>query len=635
MKLIDNYYEQLKKCLTINDISNMMNTRVYPKSDKSKFEDDFILLPTSTKYFNKLDLSLDNKFLEVALKLFIFLKLDGYLGLIPRGSGKISYVTDLRYIFKIIEKYQPRISSFQDISSNTFELFIDSYYKENNKKEFFRGYSKLYKLLEVCQYANNYLPVFLEIDSHIITKGRKFSQFKIDYKNEVKKKNNHIGKTKPYDLSKLKLIMEYAINYLEKNHMDGIIATEMYIKTKNGAKKGTPRHIYAYNLIKSCTHSFNDEKLKNLREKVINTSSPCIKKEGHSINKVVQTLIESSEYLEACCTIILLLTTGMRKSELILMNRYPQITNDEFYNLTRVIYKTSNSENGFKHEMPIPKISKKAIEVLSRISELKDGKSKGNLIVGSISGEVKANANLRIKRMINIITKEIKIDVSPNPHQFRHSMAFLIAKINVKDGLELARLFLGHSNISMTLQYMGHYNYLLSNAIKELNKKESFLLVNKVINEIEDGRKLYGEKGERLTENYQFKGSYAEKFTDLLNKSLLDLIEKGKLIIIQTDVCLCMHDLTKPEEMLCQRGFNIQNFIGENPKSFCCEGARCSNAIFTEAHIEKLEVGYIDERLKKRLEKNIFFIESGGFKNEPFLKMINKYKDAHRKGEAV
>lgn len=64
---------------------------------------------------------------------------------------------------------------------------------------------------------------------------------------------------------------------------------------------------------------------------------------------------------------------------------------------------------------------------------------------------------------------------------------------------------------------------------------------------LENDKKFYGEKIEFLTDNIVFKGSYSEKFTDLLNKNLLELINKGKIAIIQTPVSLCIHDLTKPE----------------------------------------------------------------------------------------
>ena len=84
-----------------------------------------------------------------------------------------------------------------------------------------------------------------------------------------------------------------------------------------------------------------------------------------------------------------------------------------------------------------------------------------------------------------------------------------------------------------------------------------------------------GEKIEFLTDNIVFKGSYSEKFTDLLNKNLLELINKGKIAIIQTPVSLCIHDLTKPEEMVCQRGFNLRNIVFNNPFPSLCEAERC------------------------------------------------------------
>ncbi|PHR72798.1 MAG: hypothetical protein COA66_05965 [Arcobacter sp.] len=635
----NDYIEDMKYCITINSVGSLMNEKPYPTLEKSNFQDNHVLLPKSSKALNRMDFRLENTFLELVLRLMVFLKLDGMLGYRPIGSGKITYAQEVRYILRKIQEIQPTIRSFNELRSETIDVVIDEYYNEENRKEKTSVYQKLHKIIEFAKYGNDFLPSFLQLDISIILNSKKYEKVKNDYRMESKAKEERGSDRKPYNLVKLKTLVGYAIEYLEKNSEDCLLATKIYIDAKNTNTRGNSRHTHAHKAIKNNSYRFSEPKLSEIQKEISLSNTLYIsvnrKKKGLSVERIISSLLDSSKKLEACCIIILLMTTGMRKSEAILLPRYPIISDDDYSNLKRIVYKTARTDEGFEHSMPIPKITKKAIEILSRISEIKDGKSKGNLIIGSPEGDVNADPSQRIQYLINRLCEDIGIKDPPIPHQFRHAIAFLIASINQKNGLELARLFLGHTSITMTLQYMGHYNLMLKKSINELHAKESEHLIGEIINEIKDGRNLYGKKGERLTANYQFKGSYSEEFTDLLNTSLLELIKKGKLAIIQTPVSLCMHDLTKPEEMVCQRGFHINNFIGENPKPSRCEAENCTNAVFTESHVEKLRVGTIDKKLKKRLEKNRFFVESGGFEEDPFSKIISKYENDKKLREVV
>jgi hypothetical protein len=68
--------------------------------------------------------------------------------------------------------------------------------------------------------------------------------------------------------------------------------------------------------------------------------------------------------------------------------------------------------------------------------------------------------------------------------------------------------------------------------------------------------------------------------------------------------------------------------INNRPIPSKCKGANCSNSIFFEEHIEKLKknmYGNIDPELKARLEKNTYFLNAGGFNQDPYYKLIKKY----------
>ena len=77
------------------------------------------------------------------------------------------------------------------------------------------------------------------------------------------------------------------------------------------------------------------------------------------------------------------------------------------------------------------------------------------------------------------------------------------------------------------------------------------------------------------------------------------------------------------------------NIFLNGPEPSNCKGANCSNAIFFEEHIEKLKNSVdkkIEPHLKERLEKNIYFMEAGGFEQEPFIKLIKEYDNYKDKG---
>lgn len=63
-----------------------------------------------------------------------------------------------------------------------------------------------------------------------------------------------------------------------------------------------------------------------------------------------------------------------------------------------------------------------------------------------------------------------------------------------------------------------------------------------------------------------------------------------------------MHDLSKPEELACQRGFNFNEIILNGPAPSRCKEANCSNSLFFEEHIEKLKE-IMKYELKSRLER--------------------------------
>lgn len=631
--MIDNYIKDLRKCLTIEDVENVMNGRIYKHSNNSKFEDNYIELPNRTGTYTKKNLRFENKIYEILFKVFLFLKLDNLVGKVSLGTGMSHYAAMLKIILLDIEKEQPLINHFGDLRITTIDKIAINYLNNKNIK-YTTNQEKTRKLIEWLVYVNNNVPYFLRINKDIIHNANHLHLLHKKSKEEKRKDDESPSKRLPYSLANLKKIVSFSIQYMENYSNDALLAGEMFIKSRQYSD--TAKYNYLYNEIGNNIFDIKEPSLKGIQDEInSDENSYTINKSGIRVIRVKNIsakLLEINKKLEASCLVIILMTTGMRNSELVNLKRYPKIEDDEYYHIKRVITKTAKTDEGEEHSICIPLITKKAIEILSQIGEIKDGKKDGKIMSRSlqITSNNKNEADLSgaILNLIKYLCRFINIKKPPLVHQFRHAIAFLIARINQKDGYELARLLLGHKSIRMTLRYLGHYNIYIRNALSEFYQKESTFLLDEITTGLENDKKFYGEKIEFLTDNIVFKGSYSEKFTDLLNKNLLELINKGKIAIIQTPVSLCIHDLTKPEEMVCQRGFNLRNIVFNNPFPSLCEAERCKNAIFTESNIEHLisQVKDIPADIKNRLEKNKFFVENGAFNEEPFSKIINQYK---------
>ena len=132
--MIGNYIKDLRKCLTIEDVENVMKGRIYKHSNYSKFEDNYIELPNRTGTYTKKDLRFENKIYEILFKVFLFLKLDNLVGKVSLGTGMSHYAAMLKIILLDIEKEQPLINHFGDLRITTIDKIAINYLNNKNRK---------------------------------------------------------------------------------------------------------------------------------------------------------------------------------------------------------------------------------------------------------------------------------------------------------------------------------------------------------------------------------------------------------------------------------------------------------------------------------------------------------------------
>ena len=627
-------HDILDKLITEEDVREFFKDKKFPNSGNSNFFDKNILLVATGGILTNYEIKVSG-ISELYIRIILFLKLSGYMGNTPRGNGEYAYLSHLHSFVNEVSS-DNEITRIDEIDNNLFDKYIIN---NIELKKFSNVHikRKITVFFEYLDYKIN-LPYFLQVNDNIF-KSKRYEQLKRAAEEEIKEKTSGIGKKETYPLPDLKIIISDSIQFIELYSDECLEVAKFYISIIS--LKQEPKYSKSYDFFKKKKNIFNEPSLKRIQNLICLSKTKYVN-DGHGINlgrsvelPPVITIMNVVEQLEVSCISIILLMTGMRAEELAMLDRELKITHDEHIHLERIVYKTAATENGEPLSMPIPIVCKKALEILSELAFIKDGNKNGSILLSALHyTNVQEVRPSRINYLLIRYCERLELEPI-TPHLFRHAMAFLIVHINESDGLELARMFLGHTSIEMTLQYMAHYNNLLRDAVEEVRKIESEQLVEKITEEVANRKKLFGKDCNRLMPNHKFAGQQVDEFVKLLRKGLLKLIEEKKIAILQTPVSLCIHDLSKPEELACQRGFNIEEIVANGPFPSRCKGPICSNALFFEEDIKKLKNSLytdIEPTLKKRLEQNTYFMESGGFEQEPYRKIIKEYDKYKEEG---
>ncbi|RDX35468.1 hypothetical protein DZA35_00375, partial [Arcobacter sp. HD9-500m-PIT-SAG03] len=172
----------------------------------------------------------------------------------------------------------------------------------------------------------------------------------------------------------------------------------------------------------------------------------------------------------------------------------------------------------------------------------------------------------------------------------------------------------------------------------ELEKERSEKLIDRIVDRVEGNEKIFGENAKYLNPDVAFVGKQADEFRMSLKKNLRELVKEEKFSIVQSTHCMCIHDLSRPQDLKCQAGYDMENIVTKKGTNVSrCEGANCSNSIFFEEDVKKLKeiYGHIDDEIKERLERNTVFMETGGFENVPYHRLFKQYDEYCQTKDAV
>lgn len=620
--LKQNILEKLPNCQNETAVIELLKDEIFPGSNNSRFIDSIINLPTTSGEYSGTEVTLSG-IPALAYRIVLLLKFHGHINDTPLNSGKMSYARTLLKCLATLSKIPGTIMRMDTLNKEHLEIYVK---QRDNEVSPMTLTHELYRLGEWIVEANPLLPYFLRLDENILTKTPLIQSIYLKSINQNRSYKNGVGSTRRlYALDMMKHIVAEAINYIDNYAEEILKIAPLYVESRNMAIQRARIHIV--NSLQAMPPIFKKSDLVDLQKKCKTFSD--IPQEKNTIAIVLKNIKE----LESACILIGLLMTGMRVSEFSTLQRFPKFRHDDHAHITRIITKTALDEEGEEHEMPIPSVAKKAIETLSHLSMINDGKQNGHLVRNAFDRSIQTLKipAARVNHSLKYFCNSINVKTAPTPHQLRHTMAFIIAYLSEGSGLELARLFLGHSSIAMTLRYLGQYNHIYREAIKELEAEDAQIFAKILSDEIRKGNKLYGKKGEYITQQGIFMGSYASKFADLLELSLMEMVKQNKIAILQTPICFCIHDLTNPKAMECQKGLQIDDFIAERPLTGRCQSAECSNACFTEGNIQRIQQEQLIKQfpihLKERLMQNLYVLNDGGIEEmkNPLERIIASY----------
>lgn len=595
---------KIRKCSKINHIEQLMNGMVF-RHCANKYEDNYISVYGTNKQEDKNYIKLKNPVYTMLYKLVIFLVYEGYGAEERQGKGRILFANQLHTVLCNIEKIKPNINSLDELKRTDLEDLLEKNEIGTKKIGVISTnyqYEKLSKLVEIEFRLNYYLPSFLKVYCiDYFESLPKYQELKVksNYRN-----NGLMFGDKKYDLDNIKKITKYSLDYIKKYKHDVFIALELlelYDKTNKTNKTKYQKRKILFDEIKNHKEKFFSPELVNLKRNIdqYNNFHQYIKNNQSTgfYLKIKKTI----NLFEASALIILLITTGARKGELVLLKRHPKYKRVGTDTIEKTIIKTSYFENGHEVDLPIVDVTKKAISILSQLGEFYDNSKVGDLLrFYKIS---KNNLYVTLHRRIEIVTNECEFEAgSVTPHMFRHAIAYLMySSSKNKRGIDLVKILLAHNDYKMTLQYLGKLNNRFNEIKNEYIMRESYQCIDEVSQKIGEGELVYGPSGERIRESKkQFIGEIKDNYHEFFNGTYKLAVNQGKVVVMKTEFNYCIRTLDTLERAACQMGVE---FIGDIalPEPISCEGGNCPSALIFSSQLDEINKYKLDDETLNRL----------------------------------
>lgn len=616
----------------------------------SMFSDDIWILDTKPVQrgvdFSNYAERINNKNLIVFWKLFIYLsniikntKNTGQLVTVGTSARLIKFLDEINFLNGV----QNNIV----ITNEQIGSFIQTIQKEDLSPE----YSiKQFKSIEAWFQISPYLPSFLKLPFNPIANINLTEIFKKEEKNKEESEWSQLS------IDDAMLLSHHAIKWVELYGNDILSIYEIwkdyagkYVKYKSyeafgvkytvngvGAVYGLKLADIVYKQIPNIPdtdHPFYD--IWNLASNYTHGKI--------SISKLNKTLKQKSimnalRAISGASIILILFSTGMRKSELHSLKRncIDLDTNPEIPLIESEVFKTNTGTT----KLPISLIGVKSVEILKRIGLIITKKNDGPLLIPLEKSKKDTDMNkvpaysTHASFLIQKFCEAISFDNTPNLHSFRHTLAVCVWE-RIDQAPVLLQLLFNHASLSMTLEYLRSHP-LIKQAKKELFSKKYLPLVREIIHNEKNG-KLSGSASSKITKLTQyiindpdFKGKTEPEIETTIEEFFMTLLEQEQIHFFLTPLCVCVRTNTSTLDSPCMHVDNYGDSIyAKQPRTDRCIGSGCQYSFFMpynkkpiheSLNYYKKSLNYLPDDLKS----NVLFAQIAD--NE-----INKYSKLDKK----
>lgn len=300
----------------------------------------------------------------------------------------------------------------------------------------------------------------------------------------------------------------------------------------------------------------------------------------YDVRKINIKAMELVTELRNSCVVILFLVTGMRNSEMYLLeagNCWPVKGSKDDFRIRITVSKTSEGSTGDPIVLPVPEIAYKAFICLEALTEKARtwGKSK-KLMISIFSNFGKEIVAKSINQFLQRWCKTLGIE-HIHPHQFRKTIAMFAIYQNSNNISVIRRLF-SHKSLAMTLSYIVKMPGMAEEikvAVIEKNKE----LLSELLEAI-DKKCIGGQAGNRIKrlvdESTIFKAKLNDDGWEGLEQYIQILLQDGLNILHRTSfgaICTNTHS----------------GLVHLAPESCNCNVTDCNWSVFTVNSIEDLE----------------------------------------------
>lgn len=300
----------------------------------------------------------------------------------------------------------------------------------------------------------------------------------------------------------------------------------------------------------------------------------------YDVFKIKIKAMELVTELRNSCVVILFLVTGMRNSEMYLLeagNCWQVKGSEDDFRIRITVSKTSEGSTGDSIVLPVPAIAYKAFKCLEALTEKARiwGKSK-KLMVSPTSNFGKEILARSINQFLGRWCENLGIE-HIHPHQFRKTIAMFAIYQNPNNITVIRRLF-SHKSLAMTLSYIVKMPGMAEEmklAIIERNKE----LLSELLEAL-DKKCIGGIAGNRIKrlvdESTIFKAKLNDDGWEGLEQYIQILLQDGLNILHRTSfgaICTNTHS----------------GLVHLAPESCNCNVTDCNWSVFTFNSIEDLK----------------------------------------------